>query len=220
MKDDPIPQRKVKDDPPFLVKVCGITNAEDARICADCGVSGLGFNFFPESSRFVTPEAAAHVIAGLPSGILVYGVVVLGRDGSELWSEIGDLLDGIQVHGAQSEEDLRRFGDRRLLVAVSPVEAGRFSHFPLIIDTSWGTGQLACWEEVARLDRPFVLSGGLRPENVGEAIQKLQPIGVDVCSGVERSPGRKDPDRVARFMEVVRGTGRLSDEPSGGGAAR
>lgn len=190
--------------PCFLSKVCGLTNLEDALFAVEHGANCLGFNFYPKSPRFVTPRAAADLIEHLPTEVLVFGICVVGRQGSELWREVDGLLDGIQVHGAKEDRELTVFGDRRLLIAVSPAQADSFPGRSLIIDTSWGTGRLASWKEAARLRRPFVLSGGLTPENVAEAIRALKPVGVDVCSGVERVPGRKDREKLARFMDAVR----------------
>ena len=79
-----------------------------------------------------------------------------------------------------------------------------FPNRSVIVDTSWGTGRLTSWEQVARIRRPFVLSGGLTADNVADAICILRPLGVDVCSGVERSPGRKDPEKLSRFLAAVR----------------
>jgi phosphoribosylanthranilate isomerase len=196
----------------FLVKVCGITNLEDARLSVELGANCLGFNFYPLSPRFVTPQAAARMIEKLPRDVSFFGITVLGRDGEDLWREIEGLLDGVQVHGAQGEDQLAGFGTMPLLVAVSPAQAERFSDRSLIVDTSWGTGRLASWEEVARLQRPFVLSGGLTPDNIAEAICILRPAGVDVCSGVERSPGLKDREKLSRFMGAVHSTGNLAHE--------
>ncbi len=196
----------------FLSKVCGITNLEDARLSVELGANCLGFNFYPPSPRFVTPEAAAGMIGSLPQDVLFFGITVLGRDGEDLWREIRDLLDGVQVHGAQEERELAGFDTMPLLVAVSPAQAERFPDRSLIVDTSWGTGRLASWKEVARLRRPFVLSGGLTPDNVTEAICILRPAGVDVCSGVEGSPGLKDHEKLSRFMGAVRSTGRLAGD--------
>lgn len=199
-----------------MAKVCGLTYSGDALLAVELGANCLGFNFYPMSPRFVTPEAAARIIDSLPEEILIFGITVVGRESSELWREVDDRLDGVQVHGARNEADLAEFGNRRLLVAVSPAEAACFPERELIIDTSWGTGRLAPWDEVARLDRPFVLSGGLTPENVGDAIRVLKPTGVDVCSGVERTPGRKDPEKLARFLGAIRrslgGAGATVDE--------
>lgn len=196
--------------PGFLNKVCGITNLEDARLSVELGANCLGFNFYPQSPRFVTPRVAARIIEGLPQDVLFLGITVLGRDGADLWREVRERLDGVQVHGAQDETELAGFGTMPLLVAVSPAQAERFPNRSLIVDTSWGTGRLASWEEVARLRRPFVLSGGLTPDNVTEAICILRPVGVDVCSGVESSPGLKDHEKLSRFMGAVRSTGCLA----------
>ncbi len=207
-------------DPRFLSKVCGITNLEDARLSLELGANCLGINFYSKSPRFVEHRAAARLIGELPAKVRVIGVVVLGAGDPEPWRDLADRLDAIQVHGAAGEEDLEVFEGRRLLVAVAPSQADRFPNYPVIVDTSWGTGQLASWEEAARIARPFVLSGGLTPENVAEAMGRLRPVGVDVCSGVERAPGRKDPAKLARFLEEVRRARSLLERTQPGGAGR
>jgi phosphoribosylanthranilate isomerase len=117
--------------------------------------------------------------------------------------ELLSQLDALQIHGAKREEDLPVL-DRRVIVATSPEDIGRFPNHEVIIDVSWGTGVLADWELLKGLKRPYILSGGLAPDNVGEAISLLAPAGVDVCSGVEESPGCKDPKRIRAFLSEVR----------------
>ncbi|UCF37772.1 MAG: phosphoribosylanthranilate isomerase [Acidobacteriota bacterium] len=112
-------------------------------------------------------------------------------------------LDAYQVHGVNSEEELDGLGGR-IIVATSPADAIHFPNYEIIIDTSWGTGKLADWGAVQKLDRDFILSGGLTPDNVDEAIRVLNPTGVDVCSGVESSPGRKDKRKLEAFLKQVK----------------
>jgi phosphoribosylanthranilate isomerase len=191
-------------DSRFLSKVCGITNLEDALLSVELGANCLGFNFYPKSPRFLKPQAAARIIEKLPQEVIFFGIMVLGRDGAGVWRELEGLLDGLQVHGARDDAELAEFGDMPLLVAIAPDQAEEFPNRSVIVDTSWGTGRLTSWEQVARIRRPFVLSGGLTADNVADAICILRPLGVDVCSGVERSPGRKDPEKLSRFLAAVR----------------
>ena len=113
------------------------------------------------------------------------------------------MVDVLQLHGLKDESEIGEL-DRRVLAAIRPEEADRFTHHDILIDVSWGTGKRADWKELRTLGRPFILSGGLNPENVGEAIRMLNPAGVDVCSGVESEPGRKDWGRLKSFMAAVR----------------
>ncbi|MCK5794464.1 MAG: hypothetical protein KAH12_07145 [Anaerolineales bacterium] len=112
---------------------------------------------------------------------------------------IPDSIDIIQVHGIKKAA--RVPGSLRpLLIAVSPDTAPEFDQYDIIIDTSWGAGKLADWEKTANLERPYILSGGLNPDNIEEALEKLGPAGIDVCSGVELVPGEKDYGKLKDFL--------------------
>ncbi len=181
----------------MIIKVCGITTLEDALLSVKLGANALGFNFYRKSPRYICPGQAAQIIARLPREILAVGVVV-GRPGEAEMS----CTPALQLHGLRSEEELADIPNR-VFVAVSPEETNLFRAREIIVDGSWGTGKKADWESLLGLSRPYILSGGLTPENVGEAIMKLRPYGVDVCSGVESSPGRKDPDKLRIFLGEV-----------------
>ena len=186
----------------MLVKICGITDLEDALQAVRAGADALGFNFYPRSPRYISPQKARLIIDRLPAGRLLVAVVVVGR-GYPL-PPIPGGFDVIQVHGAASEAELPE-SDRRIWVALTPAQLGLFPHREIVIDPSWGSGKKADWDELQRLeDRPYILSGGLDADNVSQALDRLRPVGVDVCSGVESAPGRKDHAKVARFIEAVR----------------
>jgi phosphoribosylanthranilate isomerase len=200
-------------DRAFLVKVCGLTRLEDVRLAVRYGANALGFNFHPGSPRHVTVEDARRMSVNLPRSVLKVGVVVVPSRRAAGLGDLGDLLgrleafvDALQVHGAEREGDLPVFAGRTI-VAVSPETAHLFPENEVIIDTSWGTGRLADWDAVGRIGRPFILSGGLTADNVTDAVRRLRPAGVDVCSGVEAEPGRKDPVKLRRFLERVAGGG-------------
>jgi len=186
----------------FLVKVCGITTVEDALMAVDEGANALGFNFYPRSKRFLAPEAAAEIIGRLPDGIQNFGIVVLGEPYSEVPSEWARFLQGVQVHRVAGPDRVPRFRGR-VLVAVGLGEIDDFPHSEVIVDSSWGSGKQADWDALQGVRRQYVLSGGLTPSNVADAIGLLGPAGVDVCSGVEVSPGRKDPAALSRFLKEV-----------------
>jgi phosphoribosylanthranilate isomerase len=112
-------------------------------------------------------------------------------------------IGAIQLHGIDRQIDVPDLGIRTF-VATSPERSGEFPESEIIIDSSWGSGRVADWEMIRDvLDRPYILSGGLTPENVGAALEELEPDGVDVCSGVEEFPGKKDAAKLNRFLSVV-----------------
>jgi phosphoribosylanthranilate isomerase len=186
----------------FLVKVCGITTIEDALLAVGKGANALGFNFYPRSKRFLAPEAAAEIIEQIPPGIANFGIVVLGEPFAEIPEDWSTFLQGVQLHRVADPSRVPAFRGR-VLVAVGPDEIERFPGREVIVDTSWGRGEVADWEVLRKVRRSYILSGGLTAGNVGEAIRLLRPAGVDVCSGVESSPGRKDPEALVRFLDEV-----------------
>jgi len=206
-----------------LLKVCGITRREDAEVSIDAGANALGFNFYPPSPRFVSRGTAEELVSQLPEEVLSIAVIVC-RKGDRGWIEpspatlerpkldlsaydLPDLIDIVQVHGLQG--GVVPEADKPLLVAVSAESASDFPDQDIIIDTSWGRGEQADWEEVGKLDRDYILSGGLNPENIETALRTLNPAGIDVCSGVESEPGRKDHPRLRAFLEKAGGYYRL-----------
>ncbi len=181
----------------MIIKVCGITTLEDADLAVELGATALGFNFYPPSPRFIEPRHAEALLAEIPSTVLKVGVYV----GNPHLPP--PPLRAVQLHGFSHQDEIRSQG-HRIIVATSAGNAAGFPDYEIIIDTSWGSGKLADWGELEALGRPFILSGGLTPDNVADAILKLNPAGVDVCSGIESRPGRKDPKKMRRFMEAVR----------------
>ncbi len=201
----------------FLVKVCGITNEKDAFFSIDCGANALGFNFYKSSPRYLDPQRAAEIIKKLPRQILVVAVMVVsGETKEEIYNQIRELkkemdkvsnrelINVFQLHGLESESQIPS-DQGRFLVAASPFDACSFPRYEVLIDTSWGTGIRADWDYVQQLNRSFILSGGLNPENVSEAIALLSPSGVDVCSGVESELGIKDSALLKRFIHASLG---------------
>jgi phosphoribosylanthranilate isomerase len=206
----------------LLVKICGITTPEDARLAVDAGADAVGFVFWFMSPRKVDPARAAAIVRELPAPVLRVGVFVdAPRDEMlRICDEVG--LDLLQLHG---EEPLEALVDppRPALKAVrvgkqfAPEEALRYASRAagLVVDTRLpgetqlpgGTGVPFDWSLVAGLaDRVgfLMLAGGLSPENVAQAVRAVRPHAVDVSSGVERMPGRKDPARVRAFVEAAR----------------
>ena len=199
------------------IKICGITNLEDALCAAACGADAIGFIFHKESPRYIAPERAKEIIAALPAGIATVGIFV-NREASEV-ERTAELcgLDLLQLHGDESPEYCRRFPPERVIKAVFPRtpedlraldaydvrafladfrEAGRYG----------GTGKRADWGLAARLGKthPLILAGGLCIENIGEALAAVAPEAVDINSGCERTPGIKDHDRIKRIISLIR----------------
>ncbi len=181
-----------------IVKVCGITNLQDARLSVEWGANALGFNFYPPSPRYVHPRCAAEIIDELPETVLAVGIFV-----QRLRQRAEKLVQVVQIHGLKQAAEIPPT-DRTIWVAVSPERAAAFPQHQILIDTSWGRGRLADWDALEGLQRPYILSGGLTPDNVGLALQRLHPAGIDVCSGVESSPGTKDAARLRAFLSEVR----------------
>ena len=206
----------------LLVKICGIRNLEDARFAAQSGADAVGFVFWYMSPRRVDPELAAAITAELPESVLRVGVFVdAPRDEIERVSrQVG--LDLLQLHGEEPPEALEGLSRPALkAVRVGPrfkaEEALRYSKAAqgIVVDTRLpgetlmpgGTGVPFDWSLVANLAKqvPFLmLAGGLSPTNVAQAVRAVRPDAVDVSSGVERMPGRKDPERVKAFIEASR----------------
>jgi phosphoribosylanthranilate isomerase len=195
------------------VKICGITRIEDALHACRAGADALGFVFYDKSPRHVSPQIAANIIASLPPFVTAVGLFV---DASE--ARVREVLDAVpldllQFHGDETPDFCAGHG-RPYLKALR-VRPGldllqSASHFAgaraLLLDafvpgTPGGTGERFDWNLIpANLPMPIVLSGGLTPDNVRDAVRRVRPWAVDVSSGVEATKGIKDPDRVTRFI--------------------
>ncbi len=198
------------------IKICGMTNIDDAMNAAQCGADALGFIFYPKSPRYVSPEAARDIIVKLPRDICKVGVFV--NHEAKVIKEIMEFcgLEFIQLHGDESPGYCREFPESRVIKAISK-HASYLSDFPvraILIDASHtklygGTGEKSDWNlAVAVKERyPLILSGGLNLGNIEEALRIVSPDAVDINSGVELSPGRKDPEKVRKIIEIVRRTG-------------
>jgi phosphoribosylanthranilate isomerase len=204
------------------IKICGITNMEDALSAASLGIDALGFVFAP-SPRRVEFDVAKKIIQTLPKTLLKVGVFVDGD-----WEEVQQVvkycnLNALQFHGKESPEYLKKFS-HPVFKAIhiknqeSLKDIEKYDHVSILLDTyhpvqAGGTGIPFPWEIalIVKEKRDFVLSGGLSSLNVGEAIQKVKPWGVDVSSGVELFPGKKDSIKMEAFVKEVKKT----DETTG-----
>ncbi len=204
------------------IKVCGVTSLADATMAADLGAWAVGCILWPASPRACEPEEAARIVASLRRRVEVAGVFVNAH-----LDEVGGMVDGIgfslvQLHGdegpAYCAEVARRTGAKIIKAAPirlrSDIVAMEAFHTDFhLLDAHQpgmrgGTGTTFDWKLVneRRTHTPLILSGGLTPENVGEAIAATSPFAVDSASGIEASPGVKDPERMAALFEAVRAT--------------
>ena len=197
------------------IKICGVTRLEDALLAARLGVDALGFNFWPGSKRFVTPEAAGRIIDQLPPFVVPVGVFV-NQPEAELRAVAAE--SGIQVfqlHGDEPPEFCSRL--HLPVVKAIPVDQvnalSRLLSYEVqafLLDTPsrgfGGTGQPFDWSLAEGVSEvaPVILAGGLTPANVGDAIRAVRPWAVDVASGVESAPGVKDAEKMTRFVDAVR----------------
>lgn len=194
----------------MMVKICGITNLDDALAAAEAGASALGFNFYPDSPRYLAPETARAVIEALPAGVLKVGVFV-DAPAAMLAALAGALaLDVVQLHGA-SPEFPRGLRIWRAVRATEDLDFAGLGSIPaeaLVLDTPsetlhGGTGRSFDWSIARRAPQRVILAGGLDETNVRQAIEAARPWGVDACSRLESAPGRKDHARVRRFVEAA-----------------
>lgn len=198
------------------VKVCGITNLADAEKSLEFGADLLGFNFYPPSSRCIAPQAAAEIIAALPAGL--FSVALFVNETKERVREVvgGDsVYRGLQFHGEESPDYCRGW-ELAVIKAFRLKEKAsldRMRQFPAdyyLLD-SWspgygGSGTSFPWEWLEGIDAgKLIISGGLSIDNVGEAIRRVRPYGVDVCSGVELRPGIKDHGKLKEFISAAKG---------------
>jgi phosphoribosylanthranilate isomerase len=194
------------------VKICGITNADDARVAVEAGADLLGFNFYPPSPRYVTPEQVQTIIASLPPSLPAVGVFV--NEDLETITRIVRTsgVQIVQLHGEESPALCQQLPWRvlktfRFNEQVRPEMMLQYAVDAFLIegfhaDFYGGGGARADWQRVALLHGygRIILAGGLTPENVREAIRLVRPYAVDVCSGVEATPGKKDWHKVQAFI--------------------
>jgi len=207
------------------VKICGVTTVEDIRLAADAGADAIGLNFHAPSPRYVNPHAAAPLIRALPPYLSAVGVFVeqpvrqmcalayqlglqavqwVGREPPAEDTYPFGLITAFRVQHAAELATIRTYVELMRKAGRAPAAVLIDAHVP---GQFGGTGQIAPWELLTGFDPgvPLILAGGLTPDNVAEAIRIVRPYGVDVASGVEASPGRKDPEKVRRFVDAVRG---------------
>jgi phosphoribosylanthranilate isomerase len=200
------------------VKVCGITNASDAHAAVDAGADAIGFILYPRSPRYIEPGAAREIIAGLPPFVTAVGVFV-DEDEATVKDAIAlARFHAVQLHGSESPEYCERISAHAWVIKAARIKSAadlkalaayRVTAFLLdayVPGMPGGTGQVCDWSLAAGAGHlgPIILAGGLAPENVAEAVRCVRPYAVDVSSGVEAGPGRKDHEKLWAFIEAVR----------------
>ena len=205
-----------KFQPRIKVKVCGTTSLKDALLAVDNGADAVGFIFYKMSPRNVSQKDAKEIIAELPPFIETVGVFV--NETSDKVNRIAEQcrLTAVQLHGEESPALCRRV-KRKIIKAfrvknasslknISAYDVSGFLLDSYNDESRGGTGQLFDWNLALRVKKqgPVILAGGLNPYNVYTAIHRVQPYGVDVCSGVESSPGVKESKKIKEFIKSVR----------------
>jgi phosphoribosylanthranilate isomerase len=203
------------------VKICGITNLEDAQAAIEAGADLLGFNFYRRSARYIEPDVARSIVEKIRSGgrqPQLIGVFVNSSalEIQAIWREVD--LDQAQLHGDEPREMLAQVKGFKAIRPQSTEEAENqaktymVENEPALLIDAYrageygGTGQIGAWSLAAQIAReyPILLAGGLTPDNVAEAIRQVQPWGVDVASGVESAPGKKDVAKLRAFVAAAR----------------
>jgi len=197
------------------VKICGITNLEDALCAAQNGAAAVGFIFYPSSPRIIRPERAREIIDKLPRDLVKVGVFV--NEEARAVQKIFDdcCLDMIQLHGDETPGYCGQFPKSLVIKALELKtaedlqKAEIFDVAAILVDSRCaglygGTGKTANWDLAGRISQPLVLSGGLKEDNVIDALQKVNPGALDINSGVETMPGKKDPEKIKQIMQIIK----------------
>lgn len=195
------------------IKICGITNLEDGLIASELGADALGFIFAP-SPRNVEPEIVKHIIKKLPPFITTVGV--FKNEQIDVVNKIIHLtgIDVVQLHGSEPPEYCRLIRGIRVIKRIkiddnsNPDEIInemlRYSVSSYLFDPGEGSGKIFDWNIIKGIKGTMIIGGGLNQNNVKSMIELLKPYGVDVCSGVEKFPGKKDPEKIRNFIKEVR----------------
>ncbi len=201
------------------IKICGITNLEDALFAVNSGADALGFIFYKKSKRYISPLKARSIIKNLPKNILKVGVFVNAKANTLRKIAQECRLDILQLHGEETAQFCANFPKNKVLKAfrvgesINLNEVLNYKTFGVLFDTysqsaHGGTGKQFDWDKLAKIRKQIknklFLSGGLNAENIREAIKKVQPNWVDVSSSVEIEPGVKDWKKVSEFIKITK----------------
>ena len=204
------------------IKICGVTNLQDALWAVNLGTDYIGLNFYPPSPRKISPKNAKGIVAKLPPFVVPVGIFV--DEGVPAIAKLVKSvpLKAVQLHGRETPEVCRELKalEVQVIKTISlqgPLNAAEWSGYRDSVDfflfdngsgqEPGGNGRTFDWswlQSAAELGKPWFLAGGLTPDNVGEAVKKIRPPMVDVCSGIERLPTRKDFEAMKRFVQIVR----------------
>lgn len=203
------------------VKICGITNLEDALLSEKFGADALGFNFYPKSPRYISPETAREIIDQLPENILIVGVFV--NEDLEKIIEVAETakLGAVQLHGEESPEFARQLKAKTNLEIIkafrvspefNPEDVLQYAVDAVLLDAysryeHGGTGETFNWEIAKKVQAIFpkmYLAGGLSAENVAEAVLNIKPFAVDACSLLEKNKGLKNSQKVRDFIFAIK----------------
>jgi len=193
----------------MMVKICGITNRDDAMAAVEAGASAIGFNFYRDSPRYISPTGAAMIAAKIPASVWKVGVFVDESPESIAKIALDAGLDVAQLHGTSEARGIRIW---KAIPAGAPLpDPLTETAEALLIDTpsrelAGGTGQTWNWAQArAKSVWKIIVAGGLDASNVRQAIEKAQPWGVDACSRLEKSPGVKDHEKMRNFIKAALG---------------
>ena len=197
----------------MFIKVCGITSREDALAAVEVGANALGFNFYLGSPRYITMEAAKHIAAEIPEDVLKVGVFV-NELRSNVEKNITDAgLHVAQLHGEEDPMDVLDYTVQvwkafRVTQDFDPLTLEIYRARAYVLDGPagalfGGSGEAFDWHAVRGVRKPLVIAGGLDATNVAAVIRELQPVGVDACSRLEISPGRKDKQRMREYVQAA-----------------
>jgi phosphoribosylanthranilate isomerase len=199
------------------IKICGITSAPDAHAAVNAGADALGFMFYNRSKRHVTPDTVARITRDLPPSVLRVGVFVDAVAEEVERTATACRLTALQFHGSESPEFCAGFSlpvikafrvaNKSSLATLTKYDAKYWLLDSAVPGELGGTGQKFDWllaRDAAKLGRPVILAGGLTPQNVGDAVRQAYPFGVDVSTGVELAPGRKDVAKMTDFICAAR----------------
>ena len=200
-----------------FIKICGITNLDDALAAVAAGADALGFNFYKPSPRYITPQSARDIIEQLPGSVLTVGVFVNEEAAARIANEAG--VTALQLHGDESPGYCRELAANYVIKTFAVADdfnidvIKSYETEAIMLDTRdnklrGGTGQRFDWsiaQQVSQLVPKLFLAGGLSPENIEEAIETVRPYAVDTCSALEDKPGKKNHERMRAFIETVRG---------------
>jgi phosphoribosylanthranilate isomerase len=199
-----------------FIKICGITNLEDALVAVDAGADALGFNFYGPSPRYISPQAAREIVDQLPQEVLTVGVFVNEPSPERVRQIAGEAgVVALQLHGSETPDFCRNLKGRYVIKALSTKadftvqQAASYEVDAIMLDAAHaklhgGTGQVSDWDtarQVREVVPKLFLAGGLSPENIAAAVSYVRPYGVDACSALEDRPGRKNHERMRLFVK-------------------